>query len=71
MDIQIDCKSAVITPASNREVSVEIEGAEIQDILHHFTVEQIVDHFKTNELLDAIGQDEAEKHFDLIPNEPE
>ena len=42
--------------------------AEIEDVLDHFTVEEVVAHFETADLLNAIGVDEVRDHFDLIEN---
>lgn len=39
--------------------------AEIDEVLSHFTAEEVCGYFTTSELLDAIGKDAAAEHFDL------
>lgn len=67
MDLEIKCDSASAT-LGTRKMVVVIENADKSEILGHFTVKDIIDNFSIRELLDEIGSDEAEKHFDLIPN---
>ena len=60
MTIEINAKNATITPSTTRQVTVTLEDVNLWEVLSQFNVKDI---------LDEIGQDACEDHFDLEPRE--
>jgi hypothetical protein len=54
MDISLTCKKAVSEFKDRYDMNISIEGADEGDILDHFSVKQIVDHFGADNLLKYI-----------------
>jgi hypothetical protein len=68
MDITFVCKSATVKSDWNRNISVDIEGADISDILECFELKYTIKALGTSKFLDAIGMEECMDYFDLIEN---
>jgi hypothetical protein len=69
MNISFDCETAEVRSNGPKLVTVDCEKVIESEVLDNFKLSQIVDHFGISGLLNEIGQDACEKHFDLIPNE--
>ena len=63
--MKLECSSATISAISGKEISISIEDVHNSDILNHFTIEQVIDHFDEDKFLDAIGEEKARKYFDI------
>ena len=66
MDINLSCKNADIDAGTNRIINVGLTSVDENELMDLLTVEQIISHFSTSELLDAIGREECADYFDLI-----
>jgi hypothetical protein len=65
-DVTITATDVEISTAlQNNHIRLVISGADLSEL----NPQTIVDAQDTDELLDAIGEDAAMKHFDLIKNE--
>ncbi|AMO78057.1 TPA: hypothetical protein ACXLB5_000871 [Pseudomonas aeruginosa] len=54
-----------VNPSSRTEVSVSAYDADGASVLENFDIEQIVNHFGAEALLDEIGEQVARRHFDI------
>ena len=59
-------KCANVNAENYKMISVDIEGADQDEIMDNFTIEQFVNKFSVYEILDFIGLDECKRHFDLV-----
>lgn len=65
MDMELEVENVTVAPRGYKQVLLVIEGVEESEVLNFFSIDQIIQHFKTGDLLDAIGQDEVMEYFDL------
>jgi len=66
INLQIECKNVAIVAKTYKTVAVEIEYADMENVLDNFTLKQIVDNYGTGVLLDQIGIEECKRYFDLV-----
>lgn len=69
MDFQFNCHQIITTADYDREISVSVSGVHKGDLLDHFTLKDIINHFGQAELLDAIGEERAKEFFNLKEKE--
>lgn len=71
MDITIIAKKAEIYGTGYQQLSVELSGIDMDDLIALIPVDKFVDYHKNynvNGVLDAIGVDEVKEYFELIEN---
>ncbi|MCZ9754386.1 hypothetical protein NB835_05220, partial [Pseudomonas aeruginosa] len=54
-----------VDPASRTTVGISAFDADGTSVLENFDIEQIVNHFGAEALLDEIGEQVARRHFDI------
>lgn len=54
-----------VDPSSRTELSVSAYDADSSSVLENFDVEQVVNHFGIDAVLDEIGEAVARKHFGI------
>jgi hypothetical protein len=69
MDIELVVENVTVTPRGYKQILVLMEEVEESEVLDSFSIDQIIKHFKTEDLLDAIGQEEVMEYFDLQEKE--
>lgn len=62
----IGCKSATVKQLPDGKTEVELIDPVTQDLIMGFEVDEIVDHFGEDKVLDVIGAYNAAKHFNLF-----
>jgi len=65
MNITFDAMRVELEASFNRDVRVSAEIDDISDVLDNFTIEEIIAHYGTGEVLDKIGESEAREHFGI------
>jgi hypothetical protein len=63
--LNFDCSKLDATPAGRTLVGVSAYDADGATVLENFNIEQIVDHFGIDDLLDEIGEEVARRHFEI------
>jgi hypothetical protein len=63
--LNFDCSKLDATPASRTLMGVSAYDADGATVLENFNIEQIVDHFGIDDLLDEIGEEVARRHFEI------
>lgn len=66
IDLEFSCSEVRATNGYSRGVTVNIENVEKSDVLKHFTIQEIVDHFDDDKILDFIGEERVKHYFDWI-----
>ncbi|MGL5729174.1 MAG: hypothetical protein ACRCYD_15140 [Plesiomonas sp.] len=64
-DLSFDCANVEISAVNVYKCNVAVSDADVEEILDHFTADDIVNNFNIGELLDAIGEQEVKNHFGL------
>jgi len=64
-NLSIDCKSAEISGGYNNQITVEINDADMKDVMNSVSIDDFIEHFGIGEVLSSIGQDEAIKYWDI------
>ena len=65
MDLKIMAKCANVNAENYKRISVEIEGADIDEIIDIITIEQFVNRVDIHKILDVIGEKECKDYFHL------
>lgn len=63
--LNFDAYKIDVNPASRTLMGVSAYDADGATVLDNFDIEQIVNHFGADSLLDEIGEQVARKHFDI------
>lgn len=65
MNISLNVTRVNIDPNGNRNITVDIEGADHSEVLDNFSASDILSHFGIGKFLDEIGEDECISHFGI------
>ena len=65
MNLKIMAKCANVNAENYKMISVDIEGADQDEIMSNFTIEQFILKFSVSEILDFIGITECKEYFDV------
>lgn len=68
-DLNFKCTDAQVSADNYKRISVNIEGADIDNVLENFTIEEIINALGEDKLLEAIGEDRCKEYFDLKSND--
>lgn len=66
MDLNFTAKKVTTEHNTAYDLSVNIEGVDVEDVVSQLTPIEIVNNISTSLLLDAIGIEEVKSHFGLI-----
>lgn len=70
-DIEFTAESAKVSPSGSREVFVEIEEADVRELLEDISLEDIISTIGSDEILEEIGKETAIKYFNIKEAEEE
>ena len=65
MDLNLSVRSVEIKTGSYKEINLDITDADRNEVLSHFSIEDVVRYFGTAEVLAHIGEDEARNYFGI------
>lgn len=72
IDINLKATSVFTeTSSTQKELYVEIENVDETEILNCFSIQDVIDHFGEDEILDKIGADRVKEYFNLKDSEEE
>lgn len=65
MDITFDAESVEVLGTFDGTCNVTVKGVFPENILKHFSFEDIIEYLGKNVILDHIGESEAREHFGI------
>jgi hypothetical protein len=69
MDVTLNVKTVKSTGTNYRSTEVELEGVEKSELMDNLTIQDFIDHFGDDKILDTLGEDRCKDYFDLINND--
>jgi hypothetical protein len=68
MNLNFECKDCQISVGYSGKIALDIDGADVDNVLDNIKVIEVVSHFDHGKLLDLIGMKECMNYFDLKEN---
>lgn len=65
MNISISVEKISVDPNGNRNITVDLDGIDKEELLDNFTIKDCLDFFGIDKVLEEIGAEECKEHFDL------
>lgn len=66
MILDIQCDEIDASVNRNGRIDISLRGCDSKLVLDQFDIDDVIQHFGESDLLDKIGSDECQTHFDLI-----
>lgn len=66
MDLTIITTEARVYTKGYKTVQLDCEGVILSDLFDQLKIEDIIEHFGENEILELIGKDRVKEYFGLI-----